>query len=150
MHDFKLWPELTNAQMELHYFESPHKQIVENFMATVIKVHDGDTITLQWEERTFNFPLRIINIDAPELNVKGGAEAKSHLQELIENEEVEIIIDPNQRTEKWGRVLGDVLSKGLKMSEEMINSGHALPFERRREAQIPNINKELNTKKWFS
>ena len=30
-HDFKKWPELRNSQMALYYFESPHRQITEDF-----------------------------------------------------------------------------------------------------------------------
>ena len=37
-HDFKLFPELTNAQMDLYYFESPHRQITEDFIGKVVKV----------------------------------------------------------------------------------------------------------------
>ena len=73
-HDFVKFPELTNSQMDLYYFESPHKQLSEDFQAEVVKVHDGDTITLRCAERSFDFPLRIINIAAPELNQDGGME----------------------------------------------------------------------------
>ena len=43
-HDFKLFPELTNSQMQIYYWDSPHKQITKNFMAKVLRVKDGDTI----------------------------------------------------------------------------------------------------------
>jgi len=36
-HDFKANPELTNAEMNTFYFESPHKQIVRDFDAKVCK-----------------------------------------------------------------------------------------------------------------
>ena len=34
-HDFINYPELTNNQMNFYYFESPHKQITENFINVV-------------------------------------------------------------------------------------------------------------------
>ena len=43
-HDFKTFPELTNNKMEIYYFESPHRQILEDFEGEVVKVTDGDTI----------------------------------------------------------------------------------------------------------
>jgi len=46
-HDFKKFPELTNNQMQIYYFESPHKQITEDFKARVVDVHDGDTIKVE-------------------------------------------------------------------------------------------------------
>jgi len=107
----------------MEYFNSPHKQITENFMATVVKVHDGDTVTLNWDQRDFNFPLRITNIDAPELNMPGGHAARDYLREFIEGSLVEIIIDPKNRVEKWGRLLGDILVGGFTISENMMSMG---------------------------
>jgi endonuclease YncB( thermonuclease family) len=69
MHNFKDFPELTNAQMSDFYFDSPHKQITADFRALVVKVHDGDTITLRVEWRNFDFPLRFLDINAPELKI---------------------------------------------------------------------------------
>ena len=149
-HDFKKFPELSNAQMNEHYHSSPHKQIVEDFRATVTKVHDGDTITLKWSERDFEFPLRLRDIDAPELNMAGGERAKLHLQNLLEGKEVEVLIDPENRTEKWGRILGDIMQAGVLMSEEMTRMGEATPFDERRETELPNIERELRTNQWLT
>jgi micrococcal nuclease len=149
MHDFKNFPELTNTQMNTEYMESPHKQITKNFEATVTKVHDGDTVTLQWDERDFNFPMRIVEIDAPELNMEGGHDARDYLKGLVEGQLVQIIIDPENRVEKWGRLLGDIFIDGLLMSEDMMRSGNAWPFDRRREGMLPNMDKELNIEKWL-
>ena len=55
-HNFKLFPELTNNQMQFYYFESPHRQIIEDFRAKVVQVTDGDTIRVKWDERKFDFP----------------------------------------------------------------------------------------------
>ena len=64
-HDFHEYPELTNAQMAQHQFSSPHEQITSDFRAEVVRVHDGDTITLRTGFRDFDFPLRLLDIDAP-------------------------------------------------------------------------------------
>jgi len=130
-HDFKNFPELRNSQMTTLYMDSPHKQILEDFRATVTNVHDGDTVTLKWKERDFEFRMRLRDIDAPELNMTGGHESRDHLKNLIEGKEVDILIDPKNRVEKWGRLMGDILSGGSQMSEEMIRSGHAVPFDQR-------------------
>jgi len=52
-HDFKRFPELTNNQMNLYYFDSPHQQIAEDFDAKVVNVHDGDTVRLEVSWRDF-------------------------------------------------------------------------------------------------
>tara|TARA_Y100000310_G_scaffold76543_2_gene73043 strand:- start:1037 stop:1489 length:453 start_codon:yes stop_codon:yes gene_type:complete len=150
MHNFDEFPELTNNQMAEEYFNSPHKQIVEDFRGKVEKVHDGDTVTLSTDFRDFKFPMRLIKIDAPELNAEGGSRSRDYLKELIEGKEVDILIDPKKRTEKWGRLLGDIVAGGNTISEDMVRSGFALPFNRRREAEFPDINKEMDINKWFS
>jgi len=124
-HDFKRYPELTNNQMNLYYFQSPHKQITEDFDAKVVKVHDGDTIRVSVGWRDFDFPLRISNIMAAELNEEGGMRSRNHLRDLIENRIVEIVLDKN-RVEKWGRLLGQINHKGFDIGEQMISDGFAV------------------------
>jgi endonuclease YncB( thermonuclease family) len=150
MHDFKNFPELTNSQMNELYFKSPHKQITQDFRATITKVHDGDTVTMTWNERDFPFQLRLRDIDAPELNNQGGHAARDHLQNLIEGKEVDILIDPENRVEKWGRLLGDILIGGVQISEEMTRFSHAVPFSQRRETLLPNIEMELSVNQWLT
>ena len=81
VHDYKAFPELTNAQLQTMQFSSPHPQITEDFTAEVVKVHDADTIRLRTDFRDFDFPLRLLDIDAPELN-EGGEEAAKAITEL--------------------------------------------------------------------
>ena len=116
-HNFKNFPELTNRQMEIFYFDSPHKQITEDFRAKVVKVIDGDTIRVKWEERSFDFPIRLANLAAPELKESGGVESQKWLAEKILGKDVDIVLSP-ERVEKWGRLLAYVIDGGINMSEE--------------------------------
>lgn len=138
-HDFKKFPELTAGQMDIYYFESPHKQIFEDFTAKCVKVHDGDTITLRWSERDFDFPVRIINIAAPELKEDGGKESQSWLENMVLNENVYIGINPNNRIEKWGRLLGYVHLQGIDVGEQSMLMAHSVPWSERNGGQIPSI-----------
>jgi endonuclease YncB( thermonuclease family) len=147
-HNFKNFPELTNSQMETMYFESPHKQITEDFRAKVIKVTDGDTIRVETDFRDFDFPIRFLNIDAPELNEPGGERTKDWLSEQILEEEIDVLIE-NNRVDKWGRLLGKIVHRGLDLGEIMLSLGLATKFENRNEDEIPNINQELNIKQWI-
>ena len=148
-HDFNTFPELTNAQMQIYYFESPHQQITQNFTAKVIKVHDGDTITLRTNFRDFDFPMRFIDTNAPELNEDGGHESQQWLEQEIGGEEVEIIVSTDNRVDKWGRLLGRVFFKGMDINELSMRLDKATKFENRNEGKIPNINKEINIGKWM-
>ena len=129
-HDFKLFPELTNRQMEIYYFESPHKQITEDFIAKVVKVTDGDTIRVQWEERDFTFPIRMARIAAPELDEEGGKESQNWLEKEILGEDV-LIKMTKQRVEKWGRLLAEIFFCGRNMGQESMERGYSTSWERR-------------------
>ena len=122
-HDFKAFPELRNNQMDTLYFSSPHKQIFEDFDATVVKVHDGDTVTLRADFRDFDFPLRFLGTNAKELS-EGGEDAKNYLERILLNEDVHIVMSP-ERVEKWGRLLGTVEHMGLNMSDAMIRAARS-------------------------
>ncbi len=141
-HDFKLFPELTNSQMQIYYFESPHKQIFEDFSAKVVKVIDGDTVRVKWSERDFVFRVRLSNIAAPELN-EGGEESQRWLESQILNEEVEILINPRLRVGKWGRILGEIMHGGFNINEESVATGMSVTFEERKAGTLPNFDKQL-------
>jgi len=146
-HNFKQFPELTNAQMDEFYFESPHRQITQDFRAHVHKVHDGDTITVKTDFRDFNFPIRFLDINAKELSEERGHSTRDWLKEQIEKTEVDIQIDPDNRVDKWGRLLGRVISRGLNMGNTMLRLGMVTTFNARNEGKIPNIN--TTVKGWF-
>jgi len=129
VHDFKAWPELTNNQMDFYYFESPHKQITDDFSGRVVKVHDGDTITMRTDFRDFDFPVRLLYIGAPEIKQDGGVKSRNWLADKILNEDVEVLIKPNNRIEKWGRLLGIVLFNGMSMNQASLDAGESIDFE---------------------
>ena len=148
-HDFIRFPELSNSQMQELYFDSPHKQINENFLCEVVKVIDGDTIRVKWFERDFDFPVRVLEINAPELNEPRGHAVKDWLIDRIEGEEIEILINKNNRVDKWGRLLGKIFHRGMDAGKEMKNLGMVTSFEARDEGKIPDVNRELNIERWI-
>ncbi len=147
-HDYNKFPELTNRQIEEFGFESPHKQITEDFTAEVVRVHDGDTVRLRVGFRDFDFPLRLLNIDALEMN-EGGEIARDWLREMVLNDEVEIKIDPKQRVGKYGRLLGKIVSRGIDMGESQLRLGLAVPFGQKNAGQPQDINKIFRLEQWF-
>lgn len=147
-HDYEAYPELTNTQIDTIGFSSPFKQITEDFRATVIKVHDGDTVTLRTDFRSFDFPLRFLNINSRELN-EGGEEAREWLKNKIKGKEVDILINKSNRVGAYGRLLGTIISNGLDVAQEQINLGLALPFGQEHEAEIPKQGAIFNTQQWF-
>lgn len=148
-HDFKNFPELTNAQLEEFGFDSPHPQIIEDFEAMVVKVHDGDTVTLRTSSRGFDFPLRLLDIDAPELS-EGGDVSRDWLKDQIEGDFVQVKIDPDNRVGKYGRLLGRIISRGLDVADMSLILGYAVPFGKKNEGDVPVLDKILRKEQWFA
>lgn len=146
VHDFDKFPELTNGQMAVYYFQSPHKQIVEDFRAKVVKVTDGDTIRVSASFRDFDFPIRLADIAAPELN-EGGKASADWLRGQIDGLEVEVLIDPTNRVGRYGRLIGTIISFGLSMNEQSLIQGHSVPFNQRKDSLIPSLEATLRRAK---
>ena len=143
-HDFKAFPELTNSQMADYYFQSPHRQINEDFRAEVVKVTDGDTITVRWSERDFDFPIRFAGTNAPELNERLGHDSKAWLEGLLLGQMVDIRIDKNNRVGKFGRIIGTVIHHGMSLNQISVIQGRATPFDQQDEGDIPPITEWLD------
>lgn len=148
-HDFNAYPELTNTELETLRFTSPHPQIVDDFYAQVVKIHDGDTVTLKTDFRDFDFPMRFLEINAPELSEEGGKESGEWLSQQLLNKDVIIQINPTNRVEKYGRLLGSIMVNGVDIAQVSINLGHAKPFQMRNEGKIPSANATFDIKKWL-
>lgn len=148
-HDFKRYPELRDSEMEEYLITSPHKQITEDFNAIVVKVTDGDTIRLKTQFRDFDFPLRFLDINAPELSEPHGKEVRDWLKTIILNQSVEILINTKNRVDKWGRLLGRVIFRGIDMGNEELQKGMAKHFSARNEGKLPLMSKLFSMKQWF-
>ena len=140
--DFNKRPELWNSVMDFYYWDSPHKQITADFRGKVVNVHDGDTISVETAFRDFNTKVRMIGIDSLELNA-GGHKAKNWLESQILNQQVDILVDPQERVGKWGRILGQVIFQGMNMNEMAIINGMAVPFDQRDELANRSFEKAI-------
>lgn len=146
-HDFKNYPELTNAQLNEYLYDSPHPQIMEDFEALCVGVHDADTIKVRWEQRDFDFPIRISNTSARELKetskrdtsgqlTADGKTAQKWLEALILNKMVKIRINKDNRVEKFGRLLGQVELDGIDVGETGITLGMVAAWDNRQDGKI--------------
>lgn len=102
----------------------------------VIKVYDGDTITIVSKlpydtSPLYKFSVRINNIDCPEIKGSGDDEkkcakiAKQRVSDLILGRRIEL---RNIGTEKYGRVLADVLIDGQDIGTLLVNERLALRY----------------------
>lgn len=103
----------------------------------VIKVYDGDTITiaamLPYEDSiVYRFSVRINGIDCPEIRTKDKNEkscaimAKNLIMEKAMDKTVSL---ENVQTEKYGRLLADVICDGESLGELLLNARLAVKYD---------------------
>ena len=103
----------------------------------VIKVYDGDTITvaskLPYEMSTiYRFSIRLRGIDAPEMKCKTNFEkilaikSRDALSNMIMNKTVYV---KNIGNEKYGRVLADVYLDNIHINKWMIDNKYAVHYD---------------------
>lgn len=103
----------------------------------VIKVYDGDTITIASRlpydgSPLYKFSVRLNGIDTPEIKTKNAEEkakalrCKQALSELCLNRFVSL---ENVDLEKYGRILADVHCDGIHLNQYMIDNGFAVSYD---------------------
>ena len=106
----------------------------------VVKVYDGDTITiittlqndgLVLSTDLYKFNVRILGIDTPELKSKNAVEhelgilARNSLSELIMDKVVRL---ENVSYDKYGRILCHVFLDEINVSEWLVSKNHAVLY----------------------
>lgn len=81
----------------------------------VLGVIDGDTIVLEGKTK-----LRLRSVDAPELDLCGGQEAKQELEKLVGNQKVVV---QEQILDQWGRPMALIYVNDQLINEEMLKTG---------------------------
>ena len=90
-----------------------------------IRVIDGDTI--QAEAKGTEIKIRLVEIDAPEMNQPFGAQSKNFLNRLLYKKNVTLI---SQGEDRYGRILGEIYADGESANKSMIKSGFAWVYDR--------------------
>lgn len=97
--------------------------------AQVIKVHDGDTVTLRLNGRFLK--TRLIGIDAPEMMQRPwGEKAKEHLIDLLNHSDWTVFVETDViKRDKYNRVLAYLWTKQKDLiNEKMVLDGYAVLF----------------------
>jgi endonuclease YncB( thermonuclease family) len=124
--------ELTNLRVsEIKKFIPPIKD------GKVIKVYDGDTITIisklpYLDSPLYKFSVRLLGIDCPE--IKGKDKSERECAQLAKNELTELIMDKiitleNVQTEKYGRILADVYLDKIHINDYLLKKRLAVIYD---------------------
>jgi len=90
-----------------------------------IRVVDGDTIRA--EAKGKEIKIRLVEIDAPEMNQPFGAQSKNFLNRLLYEKDVTLI---TQGEDRYGRVLGNLFSNELNVNMLMVKFGFAWVYDK--------------------
>jgi micrococcal nuclease len=97
--------------------------------ARVVKVHDGDTVTLLMEGKEYR--TRLIGIDAPEMGQEPwGRKAKKHLTEVLKQIGKTVYVETDiVKFDKYNRLLAYLWTKEKDcINERMLLDGYAVLF----------------------
>jgi endonuclease YncB( thermonuclease family) len=108
----------------------------------VVKVYDGDTITivttLPYDRNLYRFSVRLKGIDCPELKGTSGREreralkAKALVEELVSGK---MVVLQNVSLEKYGRLLADVYVDGVWVNSLLLKKRLAVEYNGK--AKVP-------------
>lgn len=103
------------------------------YQARLIRVVDGDTVDLEVDlgfHLCARLRFRLEGINAPEMHgaeSASGADARSFLVSRLTH--TDSITVQSTKTGKFGRWLGRLFVDGADINQEMIESGHARPYD---------------------
>ena len=120
----------------------------------VIKVYDGDTITIAAKMPFINSPIyrfsvRLSGIDCPEIKGKSQTEKELAInaRDALANKVMgKLVTLQNVSLEKYGRLLADVYCDGVNMNQWMLDNKFALPYDGGKKTRPPEWDNNFDEK----
>jgi endonuclease YncB( thermonuclease family) len=97
----------------------------ETFVGKVVRVSDGDTLTVLVDRKQVT--IRLLEIDAPEKKQAFGQRSRESLAQMCAAQQA--LVSGTGR-DKYGRVLGRVQCQGMDANAEQVRRGMAWVFDR--------------------
>lgn len=128
--------EQATVEQEQQYWSNTVPFIPPITHGHVIKVYDGDTITIAAklpysESPHYRFSVRLNGIDCPEIKSQNKEEkeiaqiAKSEMEKLVLGKSIDL---KNITTEKYGRILADVYVNEQNINQHMLDKKLAIKY----------------------
>lgn len=99
--------------------------LATTFLAAVIGISDGDTLTVLLDHEPIK--IRLAEIDAPENAQPFGTKSKQALSDLCFGKQAEVL---PQKRDRYGRTVARVKCDGQDASEQQVSTGMAWVFDR--------------------
>lgn len=102
---------------------------VRRYDATVVQVHDGDTVAAYIDlgfDLTIRQSIRLEGIDAPELSTDKGKVVAKYLQGLLMTKSV--VVETTGKKEKYGRLMATIWLGSTNVNELLVEKGFAKPY----------------------
>ena len=112
----------------------------EGLTGPVVRVHDGDTITVLVQNREVR--IRLVGIDAPEFGQPFGEKSKLALSSLVFGKTVHVA---GEGTDQYGRTLGRVFIGSDDINVAMVRAGMAWQYRYSRDKSIEAAQAEART-----
>lgn len=101
------------------------------YKAVLLRVVDADSIDVRVDLGFSIFTdmkLRLLGINAPEMNTAEGKAAKLALETLLPLQSPLIIETYKDRREKYGRFLATLLFNDMNVNTWLVENGYAVPY----------------------
>lgn len=108
--------------------------LANELQGKVIRIADGDTLTILVEPIKLDLPVRLSGIDSPEKGMPFGQAAKQSLSELAFGRHA--VVEWGKR-DKYGRLVGKVLVDGVDINLVQVRRGMAWHFKEYEGEQPP-------------
>lgn len=106
----------------------PEARAKTELRCAITSIHDGDSMRVRCPGERRTIPVRMEQIDAPELEQPHGKRSRDRLRELCRVGSTTTI--RTEGRDQYGRLLGNVYCNGKSVNEEMVMSGAAWVYDR--------------------
>jgi endonuclease YncB( thermonuclease family) len=107
--------------------------LADQLQGQVVKVSDGDTVTVLDEQRQQHV-IRLAGIDAPEKSQPHGQKSKAFLSQAVFGRHVTVQFDKRDR---YGRIVGQVVVQGEDANLQQLQAGWAWHYKQYQREQTP-------------
>ncbi len=107
-------------------FVKPPEREIDLAVAKVVRVSDGDTVTVVFAKNGMKKKIRLATIDAPEFNQRFGIQSRESLRKLVYKKNVRVL--PSAK-DKYGRVVAEIFIGDVNINVEQLKRGFAWHYK---------------------